>query len=439
MGVISYSHGVVNARIETVMQADNKLVGDRLSLNQLGNLSYTSRDNTHSIFLDYQIDEVMLHQDQSNDAINNDSLDNSSRKIRQLFTRIYLAEDELDLGRFYRFDGLGYYTLDGFNYWSNNETIKVNAYAGKASKEEFGITPIDISDFLYGIDIYHTSPLRSSADNTPKYNDFTLNYPAQINYRLGFQSYESEVETSFVNLGIGYKNAINFAFLSHLQLDASGSYETRTKTKQDLSLNARIFTRNDINYKRKESKQGKTTGYVNFSYDYYKPINTNPSFRDLFYSKFSFGEQAISEISYFDASFSKLNWFVGLRQANKSDDSKDLQGYGGRTSVEIKYKPSTRFNIEFDTLSIGQDKVESLWLSTELSASYKLLTKVEFALQNESKSLYEFNRRKGIRAAVQYMIQKEFSIAGSTEYLWNSARENNYLANVSFIYNFVGL
>lgn len=435
-----HSYGMVNARLETLIQIDNKKTNDATSISHMGNLSYIGAGRSSSFFLDYHVSESF------NDKEN---LKSNHNTVKQVYSRMSFNNSEIDIGRFYRFDGLGYYTLDGINYWSNIEPIngkeiKLNVYAGKPSVEEFGAARIDSAEYLYGVDIYQDINT-DSFKNRKKYHNYILNYPAQFNYRLGFQKYKDKVESNYLNSGFGYKAPVNIGVLSHMQLDAAGRYETTTETKEDLSLNLRLFIKDldryrDITPKNNlEARRVKTTGYVNMSYDYYQPVENNPSFRDLFYSNYSFGEQVVSEVSYANVASSRLDWFVGIKQTNKINNGHSQQGHGYRASVNFDLASSADISIELDTLTLGEDYVESIWLSTTIASTYKFRSIFDIALQNERKALYEYNRRRGGRISLQYMIVKSLTISTSAEYLWNSTREDNYLANFSLVYRFSGL
>lgn len=442
----SQAYGTTYARLEALTQVDNRFKDSAVSVKHLGNITYRNADQSQAIFFDYQLSQLPnIHDGDSNNHHKNDR-QGSAYKIRQLVTQLKLRNSvihqttiknaQIDLGRFYRFDDLGYYTLDGGSYRAQINGLQVNVYGGKPLLAEFSVQDMRNTDYLYGIDINQQIHLSSRGPEAHHYHPYQLRYPPQLNYRLGYQAYRNQKKSEFLKAGFNYKGRLDTRFFSHTQLDFASRYELASETRQDLSASARLFIRDSSRVTRKSEKD--QSDYFSASYQDYRPVLANPAFRDIFYAKYSLGKQTISEFSYSASVSHNSKAFIALSRSEKRLHGRTLEGYGKRIRFNKHLHSRVLLTTEFDSLAIADDKIESLWLSARFSSSYRLKTFLSVALQSEKKSLYKFNRRTGMRANIHYLIQSRLTLQASAEYLHNSSKDNDYLASAGIRYEFSG-
>lgn len=393
--------GALSGTFETGVQADNR-EDDEVYLAHLGYLSYLSDDANLEATIDYLL-----------------KTDNES-ELNQLYGQFRLPQYDsvATLGRFNRFDNLGYYTLDGIQLVQHQDHRQIQFYGGQPRRTDD--THTLTGDYLYGIEALFTQPLDTqplsdSVDDAPLH--WRRPTPS-VAYRIGLQQLKQGTTASWLNLGASYKNNWDFLASERQEVDFTGSYQFEQDRFEDLLFDSRFYADNQ--------------NYLQLTYEYYDPDRNSPGFREFFYTSYAIGAQQLAEAAFHHIESDGLTWMVAGRKTSR--ENSNTNGYGFRASLEAQPWPYVDVLAELDTLTVGDDKIESLWLAGSNSPDSKTRLSLETGLQFENKSLYGFNRALGFRARYEYMINREFFLTATAQQLLNSRRANEYLLNCYIVY-----
>lgn len=391
----------LSGTFETGIQADNR-EDDAVFLAHLGYLSYVSDDANLEATIDYLL-----------------KTDNES-ELNQFYGRYRLLQQDVvaTVGRFNRFDNLGYYTLDGIQLVQHQDNRQIQFYGGQPRRTDD--THTLTGDYLYGIEALFTQPL-STRPLSGNVDDAPVNWhrpTPSVGYRIGLQQLKQGSTASRLNLGASYKNNGDFLATDRQEVDFTGSYQFEQDTFENLLFDSRFYADNQ--------------NYLQFTYEYYDPDRESPSFREFFYTSYAIGAQQLAEAAFNHIESDGLTWMVAGRKTSR--ESSNANGYGFRASLGAQPWPYIDVLAEIDMLALGDDKIESLWLAGSNSPDAKTRLSLETGLQFESKSLYGFNRTLGFRASYQYMINRDFFLTATAQQLWNSRKANEYLVNCYIVY-----
>ncbi len=164
---------------------------------------------------------------------------------------------------------------------------------------------------------------------------------------------------------------------------------------------------------------------IRTSYELYHPRNPYTTFREKFYSEYSFGRQDLLRVSVNNQLNDYFEYHFGFKRARRSEG--DFIGYGGNAGFSYDYIRDLSLAAEVDFLELGEEKSENLYLSADYTVNADLKAGLNIALANNKRQLYGNNESVGLELNTQYRIYNSLFLKLSGSYIWYSAIENEYL------------
>ncbi|MCK5829482.1 MAG: hypothetical protein KAH20_04195 [Methylococcales bacterium] len=331
--------------------------------------------------------------------------------IYQLYVQKEFKEHGLTIkgGRFQRADSLGYYAVDGVNYQyeeydeDGKNGYSVQFYTGIPRRLE-DVRSVS-GDWLYGLEGQWNRNIAWKSEH------ITLD---DVFFRGGFQQFADEDVSTRLNLASTITGQFPKKYLQSYELSIMGTYEIDTSTFEDFMVNAMLDITEDIR--------------VRTSYELYHPRDPYITFREKFYSEYSFGRQDLLRVSVNNQINDYFEFHFGFKRARRSDGN--AIGYGGNGGMTWDYVRDLSLAFEIDYLELGEEKSENLYLSTEYTVNADLKTGLNVALANNKKRLYGNNESVGVEVNTQYRIYNTLFLKLSGSHIWYSAIENEYLGAI---------
>ena len=305
--------------------------------------------------------------------------------------------DQVSLGRFFRADTLGYYSLDGVQYRHRADTIIFNFYAG---------VPVRIEDFR-------------SIDGDALYGLELQTLPHQINSykvdaRLGWQRLEQQGHQQRYHFGLraNSESENNKPLPSALSLSASYVEEGSQWES------AQINTRWDL----------KNSSTLRLDYETYEPIEDQMSFRDRYYSLYARGRQTQFKASYqFKHDYQKT-WSMAARQVSREFGG---DGYAAMLALENRNNQGLRLTTKAEQLELQTERVSSLFIDAEKTLTASLRGGFSGVLQQQEKQLVGDNNSVGIEFRLEHMFSLKTLPSGLqfdviANHIWNDRLEDEY-------------
>jgi hypothetical protein len=309
-------------------------------------------------------------------------------------------------GRFQRADSLGYYAVDGVNYQYDNyddegkNGFSLQFYAGVPIRLE-DVRSVS-GDWLYGIEAQWNKSIAWKSEN------ITLD---DVYFRGGFQQFADNDISTRLSLSSTIAGSFPKKYLQGYELSLMGTYETNTSTFEDFMVSGMLDLTEDIR--------------IRTSYELYHPRNPYTTFREKFYSEYSFGRQDLLRVSVNNQLNDYFEYHFGFKRARRSEG--DFIGYGGNAGFSYDYIRDLSLAAEVDFLELGEEKSENLYLSADYTVNADLKTGLNIALAINKRQLYGNNESVGIELNTQYRIYNSLFLKLSGSHIWYSAIENEYL------------
>lgn len=318
-------------------------------------------------------------------------------------------------GRFQRADSLGYYALDGVNYQYHKQYdhgksgLSLQFYGGVPRRLEDARSVS--GDWLYGMEAQWNKNLawESAA--------ITLD---SVFFRGGFQQFAEQDISTRLSFSSSLAGRFPIKYLHSYELSILGTYETNTTTFEDFLANAMLDLTENVRLRT--------------SYELYHPREPYITFREKFYSQYSFGRQDLFRISVNNQVNDYFEYHFGFKRARRSRGN--FIGYGGNAGFTWDYWRNFSLAAEIDYLELGEEKSENLYLSAEYTVNADLTTGLNIALANNKKRIYGNNQSTGVELNTQYRINNAVFLKFSGSYIWYSKIDDEYLTALQLSWYF---
>lgn len=312
-------------------------------------------------------------------------------------------------GRFQRADSLGYYALDGVNYqYDTYDGIEKNGlaiqlYAGIPRRLE-DVRSVK-GDWLYGVEAQWNKNIAWKNEAVAIDNIF---------FRGGFQQFSDQDVSTRLSVSSAIEGHFPVKYLHAYELSIMGTYEISTSTFEDFIVSGMLDVSEEIR--------------IRTSYELYHPRDPYITFREHFYSEYSFGRQDLLRISVHNQLNHYFEYHFGFKRARRSKGN--YIGYGGNIGMTYDEIRDLSLAAELDYLELGKEKSENLYLSAGYTVNADLKTGLNIALANNKKIIYGNNQSVGAELNLEYRINHGLFIKLSGSYVGYSKIENEYLGAI---------
>ena len=312
-------------------------------------------------------------------------------------------------GRFQRADSLGYYAIDGANYQYDNydesgkNGFSLQFYGGVPRRLE-DVRSVN-GDWVYGAEAQWNKTVGW------KSKGITVD---DVYFRGGFQQFSDEDVSTRLSVSSTISGRFPIKFLYGYELSVMGTYETNTDTFEDFMVSSFLDLSENLRLRT--------------SYELYHPRDPYITFREKFYSEFSFGRQDLLRISVNNQFNDYFEYHFGFKRARRSEG--DFIGYGGNIGFTYDEVRDLSLAAEFDYLELGKEQSENLYLSADYTVDSALKTGLNLALASNKKILYGHNESVGVELNTQYRINNALFLKLSGSHIWYSKIENEFLCAI---------
>ena len=381
-------------RFEAGMQVDNRVNDPAAELEGLADITYEDTDEG----LYSGLGLVLRQRDGQGD-----------QQIRQLFLEKRLPAEgfSLNLGRVQRSDSLGFYTLDGGAFRIRRKQASLELYAGEPKRiEDYAF---EGARELYGVRMSVNSRL-----------DWGLPIE-QLQARLGWQSYRDNRDDSVTRIdwGLSTQSAGDDTPPQPLELLFQGSYLPDTERVENLQ--ARAVT--GIN----EQTQ------MTWSYHTYRPDESQPDFKGLFYSSYARGRQHAVQIEFSYQADNGFDWLARVREVVHQHGE---NGSGGTLAVDWAELSGPRWQAELDLLQLGDERAATLYLQRRTTLTPHSRLEVSGVLQRQSRLSGDHNNALGLEARWERRLRSDLSLALYAMQIWNDQLQDDYRTGLRLSYRF---
>ena len=419
-----FSHGLYagnwNASVSSSIQTDNRYSSSsHTSADALLNYAYDDSENDLHGRLN-----VLVNQ--SDSSVQNSF--ESGNELYELSIEKGWAEynTRIKAGRFERSDNLGFYFLDGLNlnYQNNQQDFSFELYLGKPGRiDEANVIN---GDYLFGLELFHRQ-------TNPWDNALVDLIMDSWDMRMGLQKLKDSDMTA---------HRINFAFnsegksqkpdqKSHCQLDCQRfksqlllTYHTEKNTLEDLYADVRIPVTQDLR--------------LRFSYEYYRPdVDSDPGFREQFYSYYDFGDQKLTQIN--------IDYFINKQtsifvQWIQSDRETGDTGIGYASGINLKQPFPNLLDLDIslsmDRVELGNDTLNSVYFNLEHHINSRLNIQLDSIYREEKKPFFGDNKVFGLSGKVNYMFKNDLIFSFEAREINNTRLRDEHLARLTMTYYF---
>ena len=388
------SIAVLSGQLQTTVENNNSRFRSESSIEELLDIAYSTPEKDFSVNL-----SLALIQQQ----------DNSDSELYQFYLQqdFNNAADRLSLGRFFRTDTLGYYSLDGLQFRHKAGETILNFYAGIPSRIE-AFRSID-GDALYGISLKTLT---------------SMFYDYKVDARLGWQRLDKVTHEQRYHFGMRANVNEGNANLRPTALSMSASYVAEAAQWESAQLN----TRWDL----------EENSMLRIDYETYEPVSDDISFRDRFYSLYSRGRQTQLKAAYqFKYNYQQV-WSMAARQV---DHEFGGEGYAGMFTIEHRSNKGLRISGKAELLELQTERVSSLFIDADKTLSSSLRGGISSVLQQQEKQLTGGNQSFGMELRLEHMIgakslPSDLKLEAVASHIWNSRLEDEYRVLLNFSYKF---
>ena len=384
----------LSGQLETTVEMNNSQFRAEAGMEERLDLSYEDQDKGLQSNLSLALSQ------QSN---------NSEAELYQLYLQqdFNNAVDEISLGRFFRADTLGYYSLDGIQYRHKFDAAILNIYAGVPGRIE-DFRSID-GEALYGIDL-QTLP--------------RLIQDYEVDARLGWQRLDQNGHEQRYHFGLRASGEnVNTKPLPS-ELSMSASYVAESSQWESAQIN----TRWDL----------EENSTLRLDYETYQPVSEELSFRDRFYSLYARGQQTQFKAAYQFKYDYQQTWSMAARQVNREFGG---SGYAGMIAVEQRSNQGLLLAAKAEQLELQSERVTSLFIDADKTLSPSLRGGISSVLQQQEKQLVGNNRSIGLELRMEHMLNTKAMSSGlqfdaTASHIWNSRLEDEYRFLLGLSYSF---
>jgi len=385
---------VLSGQLQTSIENNNSQFQPESSLEERLDLAYSDPENGLGGNL-----SLALSQQQ----------DDSDSELYQLYLQQDFndATDQISLGRFFRADTLGYYSLDGLQYLHKTDATILSFYAGVPARIE-AFRSID-GEALYGFELQTLPHL---------FNDY------EVDARMGWQRLEQNDHEQRYHFGLRADSKIENITPMPTALSMSASYVVENKQWESAQLN----TRWDL----------EENSTLRVDYETYEPISDEISFRDRFYSLYSRGRQTQFRATYQFKHDYQQTWSMAARHVNREFGG---EGYAGMFAIEHRSNKGLRLSGKLEQLELQTERVSSLFIDADRTLYASLRGGLSGVIQQQEKQLVGDNQSVGIELRLEHMLSAESVLSGvqfdaTASHIWNSRLEDEYRLLLSLSYKF---
>jgi len=391
-----------NGSIRSKVQIDNRITNDATYSTDLWGL-FEYEDSTNE--LNAGVSVLGRATDYEGD---------SGVKLYQLFMKKGFSEvnSTVKLGRFQRSDNLGFYLLDGIELHTANDekSIAVDVYGGVPKRIDH-VRSVE-GESLFGFEMLFHQDLGWDGGAVPLSLDV-------LDLRSGFQRFEDDNASHRLTMGLNLEGQILFDSFEKYETRLLGTYEIESNSFEDLLAEGQVDVNEDLRWRG--------------SYEYYRPENDRPTFREHFYSFYVLGEQTLIRTSLDLRVRHDLTVTVGgLRTSQSVGES----GYGANAGITVSHWPGVILRAEGEYVELEDDTISSVFLGVEHTPTSTLNLQLNSALRREEKQLGGENWVRGIETRCDYMIQNNIHASFTFNYIWNSRLPDEYLGSFELTYYF---
>ncbi len=313
--------------------------------------------------------------------------------------------DRISVGRFFRADTLGYYSLDGLQYRHKADALILNFYTGVPGRVE-AFNSID-GEAIYGVDLL-TMP--------------RLIHNYQVDTRFGWQRLDQDGHEQRYHFGLAASS--DNENLLPAALSMSASYVVERSQWESVLMNTRWDLKEDST--------------LRLDYETYEPADDALSFRDRFYSLYATGQQTQFKAAYQFKYDYQQTWSVATRQVNREVGG---NGYASMFEIERRSNQGLLLAAKAEQLELQTERVSSLFIDVEKTLSSSVRGGVSSVLQQQEKQLEGDNRSIGIELRMEHMLGVKDMLSGlefdvTASHIWNSRLEDEYRFLLSLSYSF---
>jgi len=376
----------MEGKLETGVQADNRLNRDEALLEERGDFLYTDENITFGF----------------STAIR----ERAGKKGAEVYQLYLLRELKplqylLKAGRFEQADASGYYILDGASLRSEKSPFSLEVYGGKYTRVEDYSKEAEGS-FVGGVEI-----------------EFPRRGAKLFRRRFGYQRITHGGETEeIVTWGVG-------AIARDPKVD-DRYYEFFTEGRaipKDKSIE---------NFLAEVRGQFSNKKMFALGYEIYNPLKNAPSLRNSFYRLYASEREEILRValSY------KLSDRLSLYGKGRSVWRHSGKGYVGAFGVELERSDGFFVALDIDSLYLKGEKSLAFFVSSTKPVSSKMIVKLNGLIQADEKRTTGKNHALGLEASVEAMLKGRFSLSFSAMRIWNSRMNDEYMVGLRITRHF---
>ncbi len=388
------AQAALSGQLETAIETNNSQFHAESSLEERLDLLYNDPDKGLSSGL-----SLALSQQRNN----------SEAELYQLYLQqdFNNAIDQISLGRFFRADALGYYSLDGLQYRHKADALILNFYAGVPGRIE-AFRSID-GEALYGLDLQTLPHLIHDYD---------------VDARLGWQRLDQDGHEQRYHFGLRANSESENNKPLPSALSMSASYVAERSQWESAQLN----TRWDL----------EENSTLRLDYETYEPVSDELSFRDRFYSLYARGRQTQFKAAYQFKYDYQQTWSMAARRVDREFGG---SGYAGMFAVEQRSNQGLLLAAKVEQLELQAERVTSLFIDADKTLTPSLRGGVSSVLQQQEKQLVGDNRSLGIELRLEHMVSHKAMPSGlqfdvTASHIWNSRLEDEYRFLLGLSYSF---
>lgn len=364
-----YAFAGIEGRLESSVEADNRLKHGSAYLEEQADLVYREREGS----LTSGFSGAVRLGDEDSDG-----------RVYQLYLEKGVgAAVILKGGRFERGDGSGFYTIDG---------AAVRRVRPGFSLELYGGRPERIEDY------------RSTSARLVIGGDGVFSGD-HLTGRLGYQHFNGNDVSERLMWGVRTSEGWNKA----LTLGTAGTYlpETGDIETFDAEMEGRPAERS----------------LFSLSYSLYQPDKQVESFRERFFREYATGREEETKAGVHFRAGHGTEIFGRVRRVSHNSES---NGYGGTIGAGIRNSEGTEVRGEVDTLYLEGEKAVSLYLASSVPLTYDALIRFEMAVQRQEKRTTGENNAYGCDAEFRKMLKGDLYVSGYGMYMSNSRMDDEY-------------
>ncbi len=334
------------------------------------------------------------------------SNDTHGKLVQAYFDKFFLPlRGFLRLGRFHRTDLSGFYLLDGGAWSFTFKDLQGFLYGGKPHRID-DVRSVS-GDYLFGFGGNYNQPL------TFRWGNFHL---LRLDLGAEFQQFRRQRTVQRLRSGIALKGrwgAIPMAF------SLASIHRFDRSLLEDL----------DLTFIADPTK----TLRLRVNYEFYHPRSPLVTFRERFTSRYAFGEQSLFRAELHHRPTPSWHYFMAGMRATKRDGR---DGWGMQAGIGHRFPFDLFSEVVYDTLRLGKGQARSLYVRSRYLVHSRFELDGGFAFRYEKKQFYSRNVMRGAFFEGRYFLGRSWTISCAFNYIANSKRRDDFVAEVRLIYYF---